>query len=74
MLSPEQARRFYDRFGIKQDTQSFYENPALDKLVGGCRPIEVSSFISEHQWAILNNQIVVSWGVPSDVLVARCLK
>ena len=33
MFSPEQARRFYDRFGIKQDTQSFYENPALDKLV-----------------------------------------
>ena len=33
MSTPEQARRFYDRFGRKQDTQSFYENPALDKLV-----------------------------------------
>jgi ubiquinone/menaquinone biosynthesis C-methylase UbiE len=33
MFSPEQARRFYDRFGKKQDSQSFYENPALDKLI-----------------------------------------
>ena len=32
-FSPEQARRFYDRFGIKQDSQAFYENPALNKLV-----------------------------------------
>lgn len=27
------ARRFYDRFGSKQDWQSFYEDPALDLLV-----------------------------------------
>ena len=217
MFTPEQARRFYDRFGIKQDTQSFYENPALDQLVGsaefenahdivefgcgtgrfalrlfneclpndagyrgfdisatmvdiakrrldgfknrasvtltsgsvelpaedgscdrfisnyvldllpaeqisavineayrilsnngllcvtsltfgkgpisraiiaiwrtlhsanpylvgGCRPIELARFISEQQWEIKNNQTVVSWGIPSDVLVARCLK
>lgn len=217
MLSPEQARRFYDRFGIKQDSQSFYENPALDKLiqsaefedahtvvefgcgtgrfalrlfdeclsdeavyhgfdisttmvdlaqrrlvpynnrasvtltsgsatvpledgscdrfisnyvldllppeqiravigeahrtlqnngllcvtsltfgksavsraviaiwqaihrayplaVGGCRPIEVGRFISEPRWEIKHNLKVVSWGIPSEALVARCLK
>jgi len=32
-LTPSQARAFYDRFGKKQDTQAFYEDPALDNLV-----------------------------------------
>jgi len=32
-LSPEQARRFYDRFGVRQDSQLFYEGPALDLLL-----------------------------------------
>jgi ubiquinone/menaquinone biosynthesis C-methylase UbiE len=32
-FTPEDARRFYDQFGSMQDTQGFYENPALDDLV-----------------------------------------
>jgi SAM-dependent methyltransferase len=32
-FTPDDARRFDDRFGSKQDTQGFYENPALDDLV-----------------------------------------
>lgn len=32
MLSHEQARAFYDRFGAKQDWQRFYEDPSLDEL------------------------------------------
>ena len=32
-FTPDDARRFYDRFGSKQDTQGFYENPALNDLV-----------------------------------------
>lgn len=32
-LSPEAAQRYYDRFGAKQDTQAFYEDAALDRLV-----------------------------------------
>ncbi|HKI91477.1 MAG TPA: class I SAM-dependent methyltransferase [Gaiellaceae bacterium] len=32
-LDAEQARRVYDRIGRLQDTQRFYENPALDVLV-----------------------------------------
>lgn len=31
---PDNAREFYDRFGSKQDLQGFYENPALDDLIG----------------------------------------
>jgi len=32
-LTPSEARAFYDRFGKKQDAQSFYEDPALDDLI-----------------------------------------
>ncbi len=32
-LSHDEARRFYDRFGARQDRQGFYENPALADLV-----------------------------------------
>ena len=32
-LSHSQAKRFYDRFGSKQDKQSFYEDKALDELI-----------------------------------------
>jgi ubiquinone/menaquinone biosynthesis C-methylase UbiE len=33
VLSHEQARAFYDRFGAKQDLQGFYENPAIEALL-----------------------------------------
>lgn len=33
MLSPASARAYYDRFGKKQDSQGFYEDPALDDMV-----------------------------------------
>jgi ubiquinone/menaquinone biosynthesis C-methylase UbiE len=32
-LSTQDAKRFYDRFGAKQDQQVWYEAPALDDLV-----------------------------------------
>jgi ubiquinone/menaquinone biosynthesis C-methylase UbiE len=32
-LSHEQARCFYDRFGAKQDAQSFYEDRAINALI-----------------------------------------
>lgn len=33
VLTRSQARTFYDRFGIRQDSQAFYEDAALDDLV-----------------------------------------
>lgn len=33
VLTRSQARRFYDRFGAKQDAQAFYEDAALDDLI-----------------------------------------
>jgi ubiquinone/menaquinone biosynthesis C-methylase UbiE len=32
-LTPEEAKGFYDKFGSKQDAQSFYEEPALQTLI-----------------------------------------
>lgn len=42
MLSPEEVRSYYDRFGRKQDSQAFYEDPSTDLL------IEHSSFENAH--------------------------
>lgn len=33
VLTRSQARSFYDRFGKKQDTQTFYEDAAVDELI-----------------------------------------
>lgn len=33
MLSHHEARKFYDRFGARQDRQRFYEDPALVDLI-----------------------------------------
>jgi ubiquinone/menaquinone biosynthesis C-methylase UbiE len=33
MLKPSEAKAFYDRFGAKQNKQSFYEDPALNDLI-----------------------------------------
>ena len=32
-LSPAEAKRFYDRFGSRQDWQGFYENQAINELI-----------------------------------------
>jgi SAM-dependent methyltransferase len=36
-LKPSEARSYYDRFGKKQDSQGFYEEPALDDLLAHAR-------------------------------------
>jgi ubiquinone/menaquinone biosynthesis C-methylase UbiE len=33
VLTPSQAKKFYDRFGTKQDAQAFYEDAAIDDLI-----------------------------------------
>ncbi len=39
-------------------------------LVGGCRPIELGELIKPGTWEILERDVVTSWGVPSEILVA----
>ncbi|QQE79994.1 class I SAM-dependent methyltransferase [Alicyclobacillus sp. SO9] len=33
LLTVDEARQYYDSFGAKQDSQSFYEDPALEELI-----------------------------------------
>lgn len=32
-LTPNEAKAFYDKFGSRQDSQSFYEAAALNRLI-----------------------------------------
>ena len=59
-LSPEQAKRFYDRLGSAQDWQGFYENPAINELVGH------AALYSAHS--------VFEFGCGTGALAARLLQ
>ena len=45
LLSHDEARRFYDRFGAKQDAQAFYERPALERLIAELRLREARAVV-----------------------------
>jgi ubiquinone/menaquinone biosynthesis C-methylase UbiE len=40
-------------------------------LVGGCRPIELSQYLTSNDWDTTHQSIVVAFGVASEVIVAR---
>jgi ubiquinone/menaquinone biosynthesis C-methylase UbiE len=39
-------------------------------IVGGCRAIDVASFLPPAAWRIVHRNITSKWGIPSEVLVA----
>jgi ubiquinone/menaquinone biosynthesis C-methylase UbiE len=39
-------------------------------LVGGCRPIELSQYLTSNDWDITHQSIAVAFGVASEVIVA----
>jgi ubiquinone/menaquinone biosynthesis C-methylase UbiE len=39
-------------------------------MLGGCRPIEVAALLDRDVWQVRDREVVESWGVPSEVLVA----
>jgi len=39
-------------------------------LVGGCRPIELESFLDRHRWSIDYRNVISQFGVPSEVVIA----
>ena len=45
-ITPDDARRFHDRSGARQDTRGFYENPVLDDLLK-CAGFEHSRSVEE---------------------------
>jgi ubiquinone/menaquinone biosynthesis C-methylase UbiE len=40
------------------------------RLVGGCRAVDLSSFLEPPRWRLLHHTVVSKWGVPSEVLIA----
>lgn len=40
-------------------------------LVGGCRPIKLEPFIDPGAWEVEYQKVVIAFGVPSEVIVAR---
>lgn len=42
-------------------------------LVGGCRPLTLSTFIAGPQWRIVHREVVISMTVPSEVILAEAL-
>jgi ubiquinone/menaquinone biosynthesis C-methylase UbiE len=42
-------------------------------VVGGCRPIALRAFMSNCEWRIDYSNIVVRFGVPSEIVVARLI-
>jgi len=48
--------------------QVFAFRPAL---VGGCRPVKLFDFLSEKMWKVQHHNWVATFGIPSEVIVAR---
>jgi ubiquinone/menaquinone biosynthesis C-methylase UbiE len=42
-------------------------------LVGGCRPIRVESFVSQERWEVQYGNVVIQFGVPSEILIASAV-
>ncbi len=43
-------------------------NPSI---VGGCRPIHLIQYLAKEQWEIIHNSVILSFGVPSEVVIAK---
>jgi SAM-dependent methyltransferase len=39
-------------------------------LVGGCRPVTLGNALGPTEWEIRARRVVVSWGIPSEVVIA----
>jgi ubiquinone/menaquinone biosynthesis C-methylase UbiE len=42
-------------------------------LLGGCRPVKLLGFVSEKRWEVVHHNVVVTFGIPSEVVVAQKL-
>ncbi len=40
-------------------------------LVGGCRPIELLHLLDEQSWTVAHREVVTTWAVSSEVVLAR---
>ncbi len=42
-------------------------------IVGGCRPINLSGYLRNNKWQIIHDSTVISYAVPSEVVIAKKL-
>ncbi len=38
---------------------------------GGCRPVKLLDYVDRNAWSVEHHDVVTSFGVTSDVLIAR---
>lgn len=43
------------------------------RLVGGCRPIEITDYLPAEKWHIEHRNTITSWGVSSEIVVASAM-
>ena len=43
------------------------------RLVGGCRPLQIQDFLDRAAWRLYHAELVSSWGVCSEVVLARAI-
>ncbi len=43
------------------------------QLVGGCRPVRLTEYLSAQRWRVDYQEVVVAYGIPSEVVVAEKL-
>jgi len=71
LISLTYGNTLISRFVIRLWRRVFAFRPIL---VGGCRPLKLVDFLSERLWKVLHHNLVVSFGIPSEVIVARKLQ
>ncbi len=62
----------YGTSGLSRIASSLWERAwrYQPEIVGGCRPVDLRSLLDPRQWSIEHYRTVVSFGIPSDVVVA----
>jgi len=38
--------------------------------VGGCRPLQLAQSLSQQHWRVMHREVVVAWGLASEVVIA----
>jgi SAM-dependent methyltransferase len=67
LVSATHGRTPLERIVVGVATRLHSTSPAL---VGGCRAIELGTFMKREFWRIVHHGVVSKWGIPSEVLVA----
>lgn len=60
---------------LSRATSSVWElvHKLKPSIVGGCRPLVLTDFISERYWRIVHREVIVAVTVPSEVIIAEAL-